>query len=66
METKEVLKKLRKEKKITQEELAKLLHISRVAYAKYETGENLPPAPNITKIADFYGVSTDYILGRYN
>lgn len=65
MEIKEVLKKLRKEKGITQEEISKILNISRGAYAKYETGANLPPAPNIKKLADFYGVSADYLLGRY-
>lgn len=65
MEMKDILKELRKNKGITQEELSKLLNISRGAYAKYETGANIPPAPNIKKLADFYGVSADYLLGRY-
>lgn len=37
----------------------------RGSYAKYETGTNTPTVENILKLADLYGVSTDYLLGRY-
>lgn len=65
MEIKNVLKLLRKKKKITQEQLAKELNISRGAYAKYETGINTPPTNVIISLSIFFGVTTDYIMGRY-
>lgn len=65
MEIKDILVKKRKEKGLTQFELAELLCISRGAYAKYETGRNTPPTEIVLKLAEFYDCSTDYILGRY-
>lgn len=65
MEIKDILKSLRKEKKLTQAKIAQILGISRVAYTKYENGDNTPTTENILKLADFYNVSTDYLLGRY-
>lgn len=65
MQVKEILKKKRKDKNITQEELAKMLHISRGAYAQYETGKNTPTTDVIVKLAEIYECSTDYLLGRY-
>ena len=59
------LKELRKQKNVTQEEIAKLLNITRPAYAQYETGKNIPPIENLIKIADYYRVSLDYLTGRY-
>lgn len=66
MKVKDILKKQRKDKGLTQEELAKLLNISRGAYAQYETGKNIPPTETILKLADIYKCSTDYLLGRYS
>jgi len=65
METPEILKKLRKEKSLSQEEFAEKINISRSAYAKYETGENEPTLENLKKIADFYGCALDLLAGRY-
>ena len=65
MEIKDILKKKRKEKGMTQEELAKLLHISRGAYAQYEVGKNIPTTDTVLKLAEIYDCSTDYLLGRY-
>lgn len=65
MEIKDILKKKRKEKNLTQEEIAKLLHISRGAYAQYEVGKNTPTTEVVLKLAELYDCSTDYLLGRY-
>ena len=66
MEIKDILKQIRKERKLTQEQTANALNISRAAYAKYETGTNVPTTESILKLAELYNVSTDYLLGRYS
>ncbi|GIM46995.1 hypothetical protein DNHGIG_25440 [Collibacillus ludicampi] len=58
------LVKLRKEKKISQEGIAKALGIPRSTYAQYELGRRHPDYDVIQKIADFFGVSIDYLFGR--
>lgn len=58
------LKELRKTKDITQEELAKQLQLSPSAIGMYETGRREPDFDTLQKIADYFHVSTDYILGR--
>lgn len=60
----EVLRQLRKGTIYTQEELANKLGLLRSTYAKYETGENEPDYKTLVKIANYYGVSTDVLLGR--
>lgn len=60
------LKELRKSRKLTQEQLAKILNIKRATYAKYETGGNEPDFSTLLKIANFFEVSVDYLLGRSN
>jgi len=55
---------LRKEFELTQEELSKKLRISRSAYAHYESGKYEPSIQMLELIADFYDVSTDFLLGR--
>lgn len=55
---------LRKEKHIRQEDAAKELGISTRTYCRYETGEREPTAPTIVALADLFGVSADYLLGR--
>ena len=57
------LVELRKLKKMTQKELAQRIHISRDTYAQYEIGRRKPDYDTLIKIADFFGVSTDYLLG---
>ncbi|MDE6087469.1 MAG: helix-turn-helix domain-containing protein [Oscillospiraceae bacterium] len=66
MEINEILKALRQQKHLTQQELAATLEINLSSYQKYERPNNTitPSIESIVKIADFYGVSTDYILGR--
>ncbi|MPW26148.1 helix-turn-helix domain-containing protein [Alkalibaculum sp. M08DMB] len=60
------LKELRSQSKYTQEKIAEILKISRVAYTKYESGENMPTPDNLEKLADIFNVSIDYLLGRTN
>lgn len=58
------LRSLRKEKKKTQQDMADLLGITRPAYTAYEAGNRTPDYTLLEKIADFFEVSTDYLLGR--
>ncbi len=58
------LRNLREDKDLSQKELAKILGMSQTGYSKYETGENDIPTTILIKLADFYGTSTDYLLGR--
>lgn len=58
------LRELRKEKGLTQIELAKLLNVSDRSVGFYETGERDPDTDTLKKLADIFGVSIDYLLGR--
>ncbi len=60
----ERLKILRNEKKLSQRELANKLNISNGTIAMYETNKRQPDNETLTKIADFFNVSIDYLLGR--
>lgn len=60
------LKKLRESKKISQQQLAEKLNINRSTYARYELNQTQPDYETLQKIANFYGVSTDYILTGIN
>ena len=53
---------LRKQKKLSQKELANLLSVSFQAVSKWETGENLPDASILLDLADILGTTTDHIL----
>ena len=66
MEINEILKELRQQKQLTQQELATLLDINLSSYQKYERPNNTvkPSLEALIKIADFYKVSVDYLLGR--
>lgn len=59
----EKIKNLRKSKKITQEQLAQIIGVERSSIGKYETGTQ-PSTDIIARIADYFGVTTDYLLGR--
>lgn len=60
----ENLKKIREERKLTKKEVCESTGISERAYLTYEFGEREPKISVIEKLADFYGVTTDYLLGR--
>ena len=64
METKEIIKQLRQDKKLTMSEVAEKSGVSYSAYQKYELGIREIGAKALEKLADFYGVTTDYLLGR--
>ncbi len=57
------LKEIRDDRDLTQKEVSKVLKISQVVYSRYETGIRLMPIDKIAKLAEFYNVSIDYILG---
>ena len=61
----EHLKELRHKKSLLQKDVAEALKIDRTTYAKYETGDSEPSFEILKRIARFYDVSTDYLLG-YN
>lgn len=58
------LKALRIEAHLTQEKIAQILNVSREAYSLYETNKRQMNYETICTIADFYDVSTDYLLGN--
>lgn len=58
------LKSLRKEKGITQEMLAKHLDLPDSTLRRYETEGNIPKRERLELIADYFGVSIDYLMGR--
>ncbi len=57
------LKILRKEKGINQQEIADCLGITRQNYSAYEAKGTIPPIDNLCKLALFFDVSSDYLLG---
>lgn len=58
------LKELRLEKGVTQKNVSDATHISRSVLSQYENGVAEPTASVVSKLAQYYGVSTDYLLGR--
>ena len=58
------LKKLRKIKKLTQDDVAKYLNISRQAYCRYENNQRELSLSSLCRLADFFEETTDTILGR--
>lgn len=63
MEYYERLKQLREDKDLTLTEIATMLGTSYQYYQKYEKGKHPLPITHLTKLCEFYGVSSDYILG---
>ena len=64
MKVKERLKEFRKENKLTQEKLAKILNMARSALANYERGRNIIATPFLYTICTKYNISADYLLGK--
>lgn len=60
------IQELREDHDKTQRDLAKLLHMPQSQYWRYERGYRDIPTDILVFLADFYHVSTDYILGRTN
>lgn len=58
------LKYLRDRELLTQKQVADKIFCGQRAYSYYETGERDIPTQTLIRLADFYGVSVDYILNR--
>ena len=58
------LKELRNGIKISQAKLAPKLGVAQPLIARYETGENMPPVEFLVKVADYFDVSMDFLVGR--
>lgn len=58
------IKELRKERKILSKDMAKLLNITPRNYQRYEKAEVDPPTSKTIFLADYFGVSLDYLVGR--
>ena len=58
------LKEIRTLKGYSQQEVADWLHCSAISYSRYETGNRSPSYDILVKIADFFDVTVDYLLGR--
>ena len=57
------IRDLREDRDMNQTQVAKMLGMSQTGYSKYETGENDLPTAVLIKLADFYNVSIDYLVG---
>jgi transcriptional regulator with XRE-family HTH domain len=62
----ERLKELRKEKAVTQKQVADVIGIAERNYRRYEADLVDPIASVVSKLSDYFGVSIDYLLGRVN
>lgn len=58
------LRDLREDRDLKQTDVAALLGIRQTVYSRYELGYQNLPLEHLLALADYYGVSTDYILGR--
>lgn len=60
----ERIRALREDRDLSQKQLSQALHCSQQVYSNYELGQRDIPTAILIALADFYGTSTDYILGR--
>ena len=60
----ERIKSLRIAHGMTQEAVGKIVGVKRCSVCGYEKGNNYPEVPVLIALADYFGVSTDYLLGR--
>ena len=58
------IRDLREDADLTQKQVGEAIKVPQRTYAYYETGERMVPPGVLCALADFYGVSVDYILGR--
>ncbi len=64
MKYQKILKDLREDRDLTQQQVADVLGTSQTMYARYERGANELPIHHLLVLCDFYNVSADYFLGR--
>ena len=60
----ERLRELRREKGVTQLEMANFMGVKHRSYQNYEGGDRRPDYVGLVALADYFGVTTDYLLGR--
>ena len=60
----QIIKRLRKERNLTQEELAEQLNVSAQAISKWENGTSMPDISQVVPIANFFEISTDILFSR--
>lgn len=60
------LRAIREDNDLRQSDIAKMLNVSQNTYSQYETGVIALTAEVLIKLADYYGVSVDYLLDRTN
>ena len=60
----ERIRNLREDRDLKQEDIARLLHCTQACYSNYETGKRDIPTDVLCRLADYYRVSVDYLLGR--
>jgi transcriptional regulator with XRE-family HTH domain len=60
------LKKLRTDKNLTHQQMADFLGVTRQAYGNYENGKREPDFETVKRLADFFEVSVNYLLGSSN
>lgn len=58
------LKELRKQKELSQKEIAEIIGVERNTYGNYEIERSEPSISMLTKLADYFDVSIDYLVGR--
>ncbi len=58
------IRALREDNDLTQNAIIKILNCTQVCYSNYERGKREIPLEALVKLADFYNVSVDYLLGR--
>ena len=66
MDYRKRIRDLREDHDKSQAEIAKMLGTSQTMYARYERGASELPIRHLIKLADYYGVSADYLLCRDN
>ena len=63
METKDILAQLRAQRRLTQDELADQLHVTRQAVSRWETGKTIPDHDTLKQLSALYDVSINTLLG---
>lgn len=64
MELNEALRRIRKQKRITQVQAAKAAGVTEAMYQFYEYGKSEPTASVLIALADYFDISLDYLVGR--
>ena len=57
------IRDIRNDRGLTQKQIAKILHVSQNTYSQYEIGTSRFPLDVVVKLAEFYDVSIDYLVG---